>query len=86
MKKTYNMYTDPSHGWMLVKRNELKELGIANKISSCSYEHGDNVFLEEDCDAPKFIKALQKKGIEVVFDKRNTNRPSRIRNYYSYSA
>ena len=86
MKKTYIMYTDPGHGWMLVKRNELKELGIANKISSCSYHHGDNVFLEEDCDAPKFIKALQEKGIEVVFDERNTNRSSRIRNYYSYSA
>jgi len=55
-------YEDPSHGWLAVPREMLEELGITEKISNCSYERGDFVFLEEDCDMPLFLNAMEAKG------------------------
>ena len=43
----------------------LEEYGISEKISGYSYREGDNVWLEEDCDAPKLINALKERGIEI---------------------
>ena len=57
MKKTYNFYTDAGHGWLAVKRKELIELGILDKISPYSYQRGATVYLEEDCDMGIFHKA-----------------------------
>tara|TARA_R100001244_G_scaffold59072_2_gene49743 strand:+ start:129 stop:389 length:261 start_codon:yes stop_codon:yes gene_type:complete len=48
---------DPGHAWLPVKRSLLKELGVADVISSYSYQEGDTVWLEEDCDAGVFIRA-----------------------------
>ena len=53
----YQCTSDPQHGWLRVKREELKELGIASQISSCSYENGNWVYLEIDCDVIKFLEA-----------------------------
>ena len=63
MKRVF--HSDPSHGWLAVKLDELKMLGITQDISNFSYVKGKTVYLEEDGDAPKFIKAAQAKGIEV---------------------
>lgn len=93
--KTYTYFTDPGHGWLRVKRAELNDLGIANKISPYSYMRGDYVYLEEDCDMAKFMKAkgwLQENGraIEGFWDAgiikhRNCcSRPSTIRSYEHY--
>lgn len=62
---TYNFYSDPGHGWLHVKYDELVELGITDKISSYSYRRGNDVYLEEDCDMSTFIDALEAKGVEV---------------------
>ncbi len=56
-EKTYIFHHDPGHGWLAVKRSELAQLGILNKISSCSYQRGKTVYLEEDCDATLFFQA-----------------------------
>ncbi|MGI9568823.1 MAG: hypothetical protein ACR2PH_03590 [Desulfobulbia bacterium] len=61
--KTYKFHSDPSHGWLAVKRKELIDLGIYGQFSMCSYEKGQTVYLEEDCDAPIFLKALKDAGI-----------------------
>ena len=63
MKKVF--HSDPSHGWLAVKLNELKMLGIQADISSFSYVKGKTAYLEEDCDATKFIEAAKAKGITV---------------------
>jgi len=84
MTKTYNFYNDPGHGWMKVKFEEIINLSLITKISSYSYVRNNSVYLEEDCDAPKFINALKEKGIDVKFKEFHTNRSSRIRNYNSY--
>lgn len=63
----YHFYQDNGHGWLRVKRNELRELGISLDISRYSYqsESGKWAYLEEDCDFLKFIIA---KGWEPKWD------------------
>lgn len=83
--KTILFYSDPGHGWAKVSKKELVKLGIANEISSFSYENGDFAFLEEDSDLEKYIMALRARNIVYKFKETWTNRQSRIRNYYHYS-
>jgi len=81
--KTYKFYNDPGHAWMAVKRNELNQLGIADKISSYSYQKGQTVYLEEDMDAPTFLNALKNKNIPCLIKDIIVNGYSPIR-YYEY--
>lgn len=76
----HTFYTDPGHGWLAVPLSELERLGIADKISTYSYMSGDVAYLEEDCDAPLFIKAA---GI-TEFREVNTDNESIIRSYRRY--
>jgi hypothetical protein len=64
----------------------LKKLGIANKISSFSYQRTEYVYLEEDSDMTVFMKAMEAKGQKVVFVTRRTDRESRIRKYGQYQS
>ena len=84
MKFTY--YTDPGHGWVKVPRSLLAKLGINHKISTYSYERGDNVYLEEDCDLSHLYQALESRGTPVKLMTSHTNRSSKIRSYNHYSA
>jgi hypothetical protein len=77
-------HTDPSHGWLAVKRKELEELGIAGMISNYSYEKGSTVYLEEDVDAGIYVKAKSKTGVTVTF-KESFREHSPIRGYKKYS-
>jgi len=78
--KTYIFHSDPGHGWLAVKRQELINLGILDKISSCSYQKGKTVYLEEDCDYSLFMKAKEEKGEDVkTRESYRDNTP--IRNY-----
>ena len=79
----YDFYADAGHGWLKVKKAELKRLGIAEKISSCSYVRGDHAYLEEDCDAETFIIAKRNLGEDVKMRDHISDR-SRIRGYNSY--
>jgi hypothetical protein len=64
-KLDYYFYSDPGHGWLHVKLDELKELGIADKISGYSYIRGNDVYLEEDCDMATFMNAMEAKGLQI---------------------
>ena len=78
--KTYIFHADPGHGWLEVKRFELIRLDILDKISPYSYQKGDTVYLEEDCDAGVFLKAKKLAGEEFkVKEEYKENTP--IRNY-----
>jgi len=78
-------YTDPSHGWLKVKYSELEELGIQCEISSFSYRNGDDVYLEEDCDAMKYLNAVNKNGGAIYFRTgHDALRSSPVRNFDSY--
>ena len=54
---SYVFHEDPGHGWLEVSLYALGVLKLTNKVSAYSYIRGTSVFLEEDCDAPLFIKA-----------------------------
>ena len=87
--KRFIAHSDAGHGWLAVKRKLLSELNILDKITSYSYQKGQTVYLEEDCDATTFIKAIDDVGIpyEIVSSKsRNGVSPtSPIRNYERFS-
>src|SRR6056300_1327102 len=63
--KTYIWAVDAGHEWLAVKKQELEDLGIANDISTYSYQKGGTAYLESDCDAARFIDAYKARhGVE----------------------
>lgn len=79
---------DAGHGWLRVKLKDIKTLGIADKISSCSYFKGEWAYLEEDCDADVFLKAYKEYAkahnigeVNVRFDEISDGDDSPIRQY-----
>ena len=44
-QKIYTFYSDPGHAWLEVTRTEIRKLGLADQISSCSYQHEKHVYL-----------------------------------------
>lgn len=85
MRKSFTMYSDPSHGWLKVKLVEVKELSIDNIITGFSHIRGEYLYLEEDCDAYVFIKEYEKKyGFKPTNVSQYTDKRSRIRNYDYY--
>jgi hypothetical protein len=74
-------YSDPGHGWGAVKRRLLVDLGIAEKITTYSYQKGDTVYLEEDCDLATLTTALSLNSIPIEYIEKSTNRRSPIRSY-----
>lgn len=56
MRNKFNFYSDGGHGWLKVKKTELKALGIEKEITGYSYMNNGNAYLEEDTDASLFAK------------------------------
>lgn len=67
MKTVFKFYSDAGHGWLQVPKLLLDDLGIAEKITSFSYQRGDYAYLEEDVDLSTFTKSLRQRGIEPGF-------------------
>ena len=86
MKFVVKFYSDPGHGWGAVKRKVLDDLGISNKITVFSYQKGNTVYLEEDCDLSTLVTTLATKGITVEYKQSTTNKRSPIRNYDRFQA
>lgn len=85
-KISIKVFADPGHAWARVAKSKLVTLGIADKISTYSYQKGENAFLEEDCDLSVLISALRVRGYEIKFNESHTNRSSKIRSYSAYKA
>ena len=66
-KKTFTFYHDPGHGWLKVNKKDLVELSLEDKISRYSYQSGDNIYLEEDCDATLFQQSYKAKYGELIY-------------------
>ena len=81
MKKTFKFYTDPGHGWVAVKIELIRELGVLDQISTYSYYRGLTAFLEEDCDATIFLDAYKAKYGEFDLQYKHTDKRSPIRSY-----
>lgn len=84
MKTTFDFYMDPGHGWAKVPRKLLSDLGIADKISSYSYQRENDVYLEEARDMHTFINAMRGKGVQCFFRDKIAKKSSKIRSYHYY--
>ena len=89
---SFDVYNDPAHGWIKVRRNTAKRLMDIDfvRLSSFSYQRGEWLYLEEDCDATLFISCLKSQNITPMFRIHHSNKYSRIRTYdrlahYMYS-
>lgn len=82
--KTFTVYNDPGHGWVKVPRKLLTSLEILDKISSCSYQRGNYVYLEEDRDAPLFVNTIGQANAKFV--NKFSNKQSKIRSYDCFQA
>jgi len=80
---TYNYHYDAGHGWLAVPLSVLLKLKISNKISPHSYKKGEMRYLEEDVDAPLFIKAFENKGGKITINEISDGDESKIRSYKS---
>jgi hypothetical protein len=83
-KISIKVFADPGHAWARFPKQKLVSLGIADKITTYSYQNGSNAFLEEDCDLYTLIKALRERDYEIKFNESHTNRQSKIRGYQTY--
>lgn len=83
MKRKYRFYSDAGHGWLAVDKLTLRAFGVEDKISAYSYMRGATAYLEEDCDASLFLKALDDAGIQFEIIEKVCNR-SPIRSYDRY--
>lgn len=63
-KLKYTFHSDAGHGWLAVKRKELIDLDIMDKISGYSYisKTEKTIYLEEDGDLSTFFFAKVKLG------------------------
>jgi hypothetical protein len=84
MRTTFDFISDPGHAWLKVNTRDLFALGLTpSDFSSYSYRRGDDLYLEEDCDATLFIQTyIKKTNSKPKFRERVAReKRSKIRNY-----
>ena len=83
-----NVFThhyDAGHGWLEVSAWMLLRLGLDDMITRFSYAHNGLVFLEEDIDAPLFLRELDRQKFPWEIKQVCDGTVSEIRSYCSYS-
>jgi len=66
--KEYTYHVDAGHGWLEVPYRDLLNSGMTlSQVSGFSYanvtdQYVPTLYLEEDCDMPRFLNALSDKG------------------------
>lgn len=82
-------YNDPGHGWLAVTVRELLDSGVASDVSRYSYHDAQTamVYLEEDCDAARYLDAhgfsLEEAGVIAI--ENTTDEDSFIRSLEPYT-
>lgn len=74
---TLNYIQDPGHGWVGAPLDQVRDLGLAP--TPYSYQDGATVWLEEDCDAPAYLRALTRAGIAYRLAETHTRGDAWIR-------
>lgn len=65
----------PSHGYLKVHKNYFVSCGFdVTNVSKYSGQDKNYVYLEEDCDAGKFVNFVKDQGTEVEFKETHRNR------------
>ena len=89
MQNSFRFFEDSGHGWLEVPIALCRELGLAHAITGYSYCKGDNLYLEEDCDAGTFVKAWEAATGKEWYVKRADgyyDRPNEKRVYHDGSS
>lgn len=74
----FTFYSDPGHGWLAVPLELVRELRLA--VSNYSYIDAVFYYLEEDCDAARFVDSYTSRfGVRPEFVEEHTNRDSFVR-------
>jgi DNA-binding transcriptional MerR regulator len=62
--------SDPGHGWLEVPTHTLHTFALEGWITPYSYisDDGEKTYLEEDCDASRFINAAKDAGVELSIE------------------
>ncbi len=84
MKRNLTFHTDPSHGWLEVPVRDLTTLGVADDISSSSYQYETSAYLEEDVDAGVYLRAAREAGWLVTTEDRYVDGDSFVRSLPGY--
>jgi hypothetical protein len=59
----FTFIEDPGHGWLEVTTQDLALLGMkCADFTRYSYRRGNTLYLEEHCDAGRFIEAWRRKN------------------------
>jgi hypothetical protein len=79
--KTFTFFQDPGHGWIRVTLADCRDVGLDGcSFSRYSFFDEKYLYLEEDCDASKFVAAFTAKyGDRPYFKESHSNRDSAIR-------
>ena len=80
--KTFTFHIDPGHGWLKVSQADYAALGFkAADFSTYSYVAVADgaLYLEEDCDASKFVDAYKAKHGAINIRESHCNSSSFIR-------
>ena len=57
----FDFHYDAGHGWLKVHVYDAADVGLdPEDFTAYSYKRGDYLYLEEDCDAGRFIQAWEK--------------------------
>lgn len=70
LTQNLTFHSDAGHGWLAVPEKIIKWIGY-RPTSFSYYDHKNKVvFLEEDCDATKFLKLAESKRMTInIVDK-----------------
>jgi hypothetical protein len=60
-------HDDPGHAWLEIPEKVCTDLGVVLSGYSFVSPDGRDYYAEEDCDAPKVIKALAAAGFELEY-------------------
>ena len=82
----YTFITDPGHGWLSVPLSDLQKFNIVQDISVYSYMTKTRAYLEEDCDAIKFIEAAGITPNNPNIRDTYNNGMAKCRSYMPYAA
>lgn len=86
IQKRFYYYNDPGHGWLAVKRKFAQDVMGQDftTISAYSYQRGDTIYLEEDCDMHRLLECVTRRGIYYEICHKHTNKYSPIRSYDNF--
>ena len=74
MEKQLNLtfIDSESHGYLRVNKDTFFQFKLnGSEFSKYSYYNNNNFYLEEDCDAIKFINIVKNKGYKINFINKN---------------